>query len=488
MKHINIFDLFKDFIIPEKSDVQPLSVGNACRIKILTIILCSIALVCVLFVNIYRGSINFGNGNYLSKSIVAIVLTLLHIFYLWLVFRTIIIDRPVENLFWQFIIFPVLLATAYSAYAAEIAISISYNVNLAKHREIYKNISYLLFFISNLLWFIRDVYEVYKCNKKSSLWWIIGELITITIFGIVYCGGNPEISIFDVNIDLHPFNGPVFAYCIVYFLSIMFNSQSAEYANIYKSYLDSLYIPHNMQDMTVQTVIDEEQKDILDFGCGCGKRIFENLTLLGNIIKKQIPERNIKSITGIDEDQSFGDSFCECMKKYNIRNFNFYYDININKMSKYNIIFISHVLYDERAFLQIKKFLSKVQPGALIFIRGSSPYSLFVIAEIICTNRLFSWYNFGKNKNRPHLWYAFWYKSLINDKELSLEIINKTPYIVNQVCDIQKTENRNGISTLLSHLYQNLDNSLVNKYLSGVYSCEISNIPNYDWIYVLRKK
>ncbi len=456
-----------DKVVETEDKHKPLSVFYGSLFRMGTLFSVLLVSIIILFANLNVDTYSIEDN--IKHILKAFVFSILHVFYLYVVLSMQILKKPVENLYYQQFIIPVLLILAYAFYAFQIYSHMAINFTFNELENLFKTLSLTFFCSLYILWFIRDI----KKNKGPDKIWIGLDIISIVLL-LITIFTNKRGFWFSQN-------APIFI-CLgvwVFFKLFEFLQYEKVYKNSYDEYL--LYNRVIPSDNKININIENELS-IFDFGCGNGSRLIENLNLIKNIESHNI------SITGYDILENFKGKFIE-----NINNHiscksapRFYFD-NIPNINKFNLIFLSHVLYDHSALSKSIDVLKKCKKNTLIIIRGVGPNSFFTTASFSSSNMLI---NNPKKKNISYLWYSKWLLDI--EKECNLTRLNETKkpdLIIKQEYDISTTNSIEVISDLLIKLYNNggLTNRIKDYFVFLNTYQGVDKVPNNDLLYIYKK-
>jgi len=466
---------WRKIVIEDEETQKPLSIGIADGLKGVIIIILVLISAAVLFANLSIKAYSIEDNA--RHVLAAIFYTGIHISYLLVVFNMLILDRPIEKIYIQRLIFPIILLFAYAFYAAQVWALTTMNMSIGHLEQVFKVISLLLFVLLYILWMLRDIFEYKEEKKPISIYWIIGEFVSLILLVI---GIYNEVTGNSNNSFWTSLNGPIIICLVVYF----FYRISDELFHDQRSYKD-LYDSYLKYNITAPLSIDlnlsnHNQLKILDFGCGDGNRLVDILSWIKDLDKTKI------SITGCDSRKCFNSTFTDNMTKHQYTN-NFVSNFKKINPAEYDIIILSHVLYEQSIANLILKFLKKCKRDTIILFRGASPKSFFVSTSFAGSNTISL---FTLKRNRSHLWYSIWLDKIKDDAGLVRRNSTSTlaDYTVEQ---IYNTEENNAIETanlLLKKLYRGALANRTDDYFKALKTyAGIDKIPNNDLIYIYLK-
>lgn len=397
-------------IILEGHESKAFSVGASIRWRWgLICMLVGISLT-VLFANICNAS--NGIASLVYNTFMAIGLTMVHIYYLYIVLNLLVFQNPIEKLYKQQLVYPILLIIAYLFYALQVALHYSINPDLFRHESLCKVVSLSVFAFLYFLWLIRDYLVFKKTPCSDTAFWMGAELFSIIclVLSIIFeYNGIPEVINNSFFIFLLSQNGPVFI-CALLFLGInslsRLERKERTYVHLYGEYLRHNDLPGKKGKMKIN--LDYPIDRIVDFGCGNGKRLEENLSFLDGL-----PNKMNLEVIGYDRREYFSGEFCSNVTNKIFKSVGFVSDVDDISLDKNNLVIISHVLYEPATVRKVTTFLSKCPKGTLVFFRGASPNSFFVSTSFACSNAL-------NRKNKCHLWYSVWLEQITRNIGLEL--------------------------------------------------------------------
>lgn len=466
------------WFVLEDDTQKPFSIGVADKLKGTIIIILIIVSIAVLFANLYNKAYSIEDN--LKHVIWAIFLAGTHVSYLYIVLNILILGNPIEKLYWQRLTFPIILLFAYIFYALEIWASLSLNIPFSHYEQIFKLISLFLFLLLYILWLLRDYFEYKKDKKTINLIWIAGELLSIVSLFIGIC-----VVIKDEEYSwIASQNSPVIICLLIYiFFRYLYEhiQEQERYTDIYTHYLSYNKIRN---DISIDLKLNNNSKEltILDFGCGDGSRLLENLSWIINISFPSI------KVVGFDKRRTFESKYEKIKDK--IKTYIFVSDIEELKPEEFDIVIISHVLYEQPVVNMLFSFLKKCKKDTIIFFRGASPNSFFVSMSFAGAN---TFSIFSRKKNRSHLWYSIWLEEIKSG--VPLERFNKNiesykpDYVIEQDYDISKKEAIESAGFLLRKLYNGTFANRADEYFNNLHKySNYKTIPNDDLIYLYIKQ
>ena len=383
-------------IVLEGHESEAFSVGASMRWRCALIGMLAGISLAVLFANICNAS--NGIASLVYNTFIAIGLTMVHVCYLYIVLNLLVFQNPIEKLYKQQLVYPVLLIVAYSFYALQVALHYSIDPDLFKYESLCKVISLSIFAFLYFLWLIRDYLVFKKTPCSDTAFWMGAESFSIIclVLSIVFeYNGVPEAFDNPFLLFLLSQNGPVFI-CALLFLGINFLSRlerrERTYVHLYGEYLRYNYLPGRKGKIKFDFPIDR----IVDFGCGNGKRLEENLSFLD-----RIPNKKDIEVVGYDRREYFSGEFCSNVTNKTFKSVDFVSDMDDIRLDKNSLVIISHVLYEPATVSKVTRFLSRCPKGTFVLFRGASPNSFFVSTSFACSNAI-------NRKNKCHLWYSVW--------------------------------------------------------------------------------
>ena len=464
-------------LVFEDEAQKPLSIKTADFIKGSIVIILILISAAVLFANLSIKAYSIEDNA--KHVLTAIFYTGIHISYLFVVFNILILDCPVEKLHIQRLIFPIILLLAYVFYALQVWAHTTLNISIGYLEQVFKIISLSLFSILYILWFFRDIFEYKEEKRPISFFWIAGEgvsliLLTIGIYNEII--GKSTYSFWTSQ------NGPiVICLCIYLFYRVsdeLFHDQE-RYKDLYDNYLK--YNIVETPPAVDLNISNHDSLNILDFGCGDGRRLIENLSWIKDLDKTKI------TVIGCDRRKCFKSKFTDNLDKAKIEN-SFISNIEKVNPKDFDIIILSHILYEQSVSDIVLSFLKKCKQNTLIYFRGASPNSFFVSTSFAGSNTIGI---FTRKKNRSHLWYSIWLENIKDDSKLIRlnKIQNKADYIVKQQYNIAKQDGIDSASLLLKKLYRGALANRTDDYFRALKEyANIDEISNDDLIYIYLKE
>lgn len=444
MSRRTLVNFIKKVVYEDKS-VQPLKVKPAGIIKKLVVLVLFVVSVVVLYINLSNKSFTIMDN--LKHVFYAIVITYMHVTYLYIVLNNLILVNPIERLYKQQLIFPVLLVFSYLFYALQITAAFSMNHSFYSLEIHFKVISLSLFCLLYLLWLLRDIFEYIENKKALSIIWMIGDVFSIFL---LCCGLYFQVYQIEIDNTLVDFmtsiNGPILICLLIYmFYRTISNNfiDEESYRFVYDKYLSNNKI-ENPPSITIP--IPEGEMKILDFGCGDGRRLLENLSWINNL-----SDDKLLTIWGYDKRKCFKDVFEDKFENSG-KKVSFISNLDDFNAIELDMIILSHVLYEQTVVEEVSAFLQTCKKGVIVYFRGASPNSFFVSTSFAGSNALNL---FSRKKNKCHLWYSIWLEDIT--REVGLEHLDSIgypyKYIVKQNYNISSKVGIESASELLRRLY-----------------------------------
>lgn len=371
----------------------------------------------------------------------------IHLVYLQVVLGLLVFSNPPERQHYQRLYYPFLLGLAYIIYAGSgssekiistfdflsTAIDIEDRSNI---RTVGQTLAYVLFFILYALWICRDFLDFLmtgdsRKKAKHSAWIFVEFLILVGL--AVVLSHKLGLYIFEhqgqswIDNNVLPFGfftnklflGPkdLIIVCCVIALPVVRRivKQLRVYKDQYQAYLK--YNEATITEGVIAGLIGGKNiKTILDFGCGDGSRLAENLKLLG-----LWNSANSFKIVGFDRDEDWEGPFKNEFDKINAVDFWGKPDINRLKTFKADLIILSHVLYEPKTVKEIEKLLERQDVGTLVLIRGASARSFFHVASLENSLKILF-------PTAAHLWETNSLAELVGKAGLEPVPYNEKPY------------------------------------------------------------
>ena len=413
----------------------------------------------------------FTNAPFLQTALILIKI-ILHSSYLALVFWLLLFSNPPDNIYKQQLLYPSLLFLAYLVYFLSFTIQyLPIEIPFYKWRIFLKDVSYDMFLLLYSLWAIRDFYEFQEESQRKveKMVWFFVEGIAI----IILC-----LAIF-TNIemlDLANAKDTAVSFSMMAWLALRSGTtlvKSANYVTIYKNYYSNISAP-KLDPSNLKIDNTENVRVILDFGCGGGdrlKQLFKMTTISQDSVK----------IYGYDKIHDWEDKFCE-----NVNPAKFISDSDelLKILNTVDLVHISHVLYEETSYRDLKMYLKELKPGAIVIFRGNGPNSWLFLYSYIKSKDWFS-------NNRCHFWNEKWLKGIVKSvglSRLSKKGATEPDLIISQDYFITTNDSRKDLKIFLNYLYDEVSENFSQKYFTQLVNYQKSStIPCDDLVYVYRK-
>lgn len=448
---------------------KKLSVRTAIRSKLVVLVFFIIIAYCNMFANIAVTTLSIKDIS--SHIFLAVLFTAVSITYILIVFRESIIEKSVDEMFFESLIPPIILSIAYIFYYFQIEAHMSIDIGTSNNEFIFKICSLTSFIIYYIFSLLRAIYNLKLKSKRESIASIIGNIFSLVIITIAIYDKNND------NIFLSQ-NGAILISLIVYFIIKICDLMDADaYKNIYANYL----LNNHVKETSPLNIGIRENTDItiLDYGCGNGKRLSENLGLIKNI------DRNHTKIVGYDKRSTFKNGFIDTLKTLGFSS-TFTSDIAQLPIKDFDIIIFSHVIYEQRTVSDIIAFLNKCEPGTKIFIRGASPNSFFVTSSFAASTAYFI-----GSTNRSHFWYSTWLREIALKSRLKRLDGTKTTLpdrIIKQDYSIDSCSAIEAAGTLISYLYSGAYARCLSRHFEDLEAYGgVTEVPNDDIIFLYQK-
>lgn len=485
-------------IFLESRSSPPIELSWAIGLRRLVWIVISVATICILFAGIIEKAEEYGSP--LPKFFVPTFVTIIHLSYLYLVFWLLIFSHPPDDLHLQRMIYPFLLFLAYLLYASsayakyintypqftpQLALLLGINVKTPQSLLIR---SYWLFFFLYLAWFLRDCFEWNESHNYKRRWqiifWWAAEMLSL---GILLGRISIEKSWYNMDNRISWLFDKNYAIGISLFLWLILAGferlwKQGSYKNIYTLYIDRNMILDETK-IELPPISWNRVSTILDYGCGDGKRLLQNIKWLN--FQNSGKSNDQITIVGYDRDESWASIFNQNISNAGFKS-SFVTDESNLVNYKFDFINLTHILYEPKTVKQIARFLKQVSSsnGVYVIVRGAAPQSFFTIVSMANSLRLFS-------PTKSHLWY-FALDNIVhknNLKRVDASKIGITPdAIVNQKYPLDAV----GIdfaTDLLQYLYRGTSGERSKYYLDVLKNISgLSYIPNDDLIYVYEVK
>ncbi|MCX5792455.1 MAG: hypothetical protein NTY45_09650 [Elusimicrobia bacterium] len=410
----DLFIAIQDSVLEDTSKHKPFSTRSAYYLKLFTYIVIGMSLLTVL---IYEAEfpLNMANGfTPLTMQVWVLFKALTHALYLYIVFNILVFSQPMEGLFPQHFVIPTLLLGAQGLYTLSLA--------FPRSSEMFRTASYGTFIALFLLWLIRDWGEGKnpEKNKAETTLWVLIEFVAIIIFIIFlrYPGFNSDFNESHINTKDLAVGMSVLFYLVVRLFHSLVKDEN--YASIYKrfkTHIAQLSQP-NLPSIT------GSMDCVLDFGCGDGERLAQLLSWM-----KISP----KEVYCYEKDSRWE-------KEFNARNTtNAWRFINgketdlLTIAKKADLLYFSHVLYEEKTVHEIIRVIQNTKPNALVVFRGNGPKSIFVAISFIKSRSLTA-------DNRSHIWIDTFLKMVIDQAQLvSVDCSKSMQNLLQPDCEVLQT-------------------------------------------------
>ncbi len=358
----------------------------------------------------WQQNLSFGFEDFtFLKPYVVFLMTIVYVWYFYIVYKELILDNPPEKIFWQQLLYPSFLGAAYLFY---------FLYSLLKYPSL--KIFYLSFFLLHYaLLFFRDYYEkqMKLSRRLEKLAWCIIEFLVCIIFVLA-------IVLFIFDAPFHIENLPpiqsnlhiishliqsfgkdiaVFSSIIIYLTVtyvIVSGNKNSNYRTVYSDLLRSIRLTSS--PALTHFVQLPPNIRILDFGCANGQRLFEFLGCAGLKSSNKSLE-----IIGYDNISEWRDDFMEIFPNASFKN-----DFLQIKNEKFDIILVSHILYTSKALKELSKYINRQNAGCFIVFRGNALNSIFMGLSYFKSTKFAGQY-------KSHIWYDYWLSRLV--KKCNLE-------------------------------------------------------------------
>lgn len=472
-----IIKIVRKIVLEDEHADQPLTLKNAFAFRTFTWLCIIAAAYCVLYAGLAPRSGQI--GGLAAKVFGKAFFAGLHLAYLYLVFWLLIFSQPPERLYKQRMLFPFLLMTAYVLYALSVYLIWEQNwLTVGKYLHI---AAYMFFIALYGLWFFRDYFEwkmIYNHAAEKFFWWGLECLSIIVLIGGIYYAFEKQpwtVAPAWVNKDI------TVAGCLLLWIGRTVFVELAKrdnYMTLYRDYLLNNTI-HNSN--TISLPIRSASYNVLDYGCADGTRLNQILTWMGMSVGSS--DYGNSEVTGFERDVNWHEAFYRNMagmKKYTPTNLQEEVSKNINK---YNLIILSHILYDLDTVDDLIRLLKKCQPNTCIVMRGAGPKSFFTAFSLAYSLRLIA-------PTKSHLWLSVNMVKIVNEVKLERVNTNLGTH-PDAIVDQQYSLINGGVehaAKLIQHLYGDIAGIRAKEYFGGLMrNSKQTILPNDDLIYVYKK-
>jgi len=436
-----------------------------------------------------------GNNDALWTVTLTVFLTFVHLSYLWLIFWLLILSSPPHLQYWQRVWYPSLLLVYcginfihalveyFTFKDLPIPVARAWQPKLQMAALVV-----LAFYYA--VWLRRDSYRrsgVLPANERHvNTFWLWAERVSLAFLlfrmtdlmfdimrrtgmaGLVDVSENSETIVIGISLLLWVF----LRWYEGSFVERTFRGH-------YQEYLRAIKVPVAFSPARFP------EKDgaftgvrrVLDFGCGDGTRLKENLAWLG-----VAPEA--LTVHGFDTNAEWESHFRKTFDGLSVNFFSSSRDLN--PQNHYDLVVISHCLYDVQALRDATTILKSCDSGTRVLIRGMSPSSFFYFVSRMQAIRLIT------HAQASYSWYLWALPALC--KDVGLHSVGKPDVllfspdaIVSQkfvldACSLTYAVN------LLEDLYGGNTRENVTEVLNQLlHQGQIRELPNDDLVYVFQK-
>jgi SAM-dependent methyltransferase len=317
----------------------------------------------------------------LGTGIIATIIACIHLLYLWLVSKETFF-RPLAQGTLLSAEAPVLflLITSYFMFAG---------AGLAGYQSV-QTWSLLPLILLYASWAAIDGWKMCQSNESykrvaHGVWLMIDVSMAIGLYIVL----SSKISGALGHHDGHLIKDILLLSCLLLAWLIGWAVRAAardnEYVVSYGAYLTGACNPKekvkvDWKDAGILELINEINESdhirILDLGCGNGLRTIENLKALA------INPKHIEQIVGTEKKGGWRESFLKNVGDFaGASKVSFHirpkWDASAMPGEKFNIIFVSHVLYSSESISKLRHVADVLDEGGIVVARGYGPDSIF---------------------------------------------------------------------------------------------------------------
>lgn len=336
----------------------------------------------------------------------AMVLAVMHAFYLRFLTKLVLFDPPLQRIRLNDFLFPFFLGSAYAAYALKVTVELSlpedpgeggWKSFLVANAEL----AYVLpFVILYGLWLIRDALEIRhmpddqgpsQTRKRITRWlWVCVDLSQVSCMApALFFGDKQILSLSLVGVHLKDLTVS-FTIVGLIILRVLFRQfQRANYGTMYESYLANCDTPAPPVGHT--RIVLSAAKRVLDFGCANGLR-------LEQLLKHAIAVPDEAELVGVDKVKRWRPSF---EKTFSREPYGLAFASDVSEVDgPFDVLFFSHAdLRTARGRRTINDVLKRFPPASTqhVIFRGTSPASFFGVLSHVFSSDEFA-------PSTSHLW------------------------------------------------------------------------------------
>lgn len=355
---------------------------------------------------------------------------LVHCYYLYLTFNLLVFSQPLERLFLQQLILPIILFLAQFCYVLFVAF---------RSQAWLHDVSYGLFMSLFFLWGLRDWGELRNPNrqKREIQLWLIVEIVALAIFILFLFVSESKIRFF----HLAPKDLAVGFSVSIFMITRQIHQlvKDENYVSVYQRFKENLQLTKLPTISSIDAQIAKTIKNIFDFGGSDGDRLKQILGWL------QITPA---TVVCYEKDGRWEEEFKKVWPDQTFITRDSCTSLPVNRIKEADLFVFSHVLYEERNVSEIANLIKHAKPGALMLFRGNGPNSIFVAVSFIKSRATLQ-------GNRSHIWIDVFLKRLVKDAELERVDTAKGDFdpdaVVRQVYPI---DSKGRIVTFLKYLYE----------------------------------
>jgi hypothetical protein len=373
-----------------EDDAQPLPLKWGMRLRKWTYVFIWVATLLILFAELAE-QLATTSGDALSTVVWTVLLTWIHLSYLQLIFLLLILSSLPHRQFKQRIWFPALFfsyCVANFFYALEVYRTYSGATTFPQARFWALTLHYValaLLALYYLAWLLRDYFkreDIPVEERVPNMFWLSVEGISLLIL---------LLRIADLSRGFLPPSAAAYSETFVLALSLslwkVLQWQEGwflkeTFRGTYQDYLKEIPNPvvFEPSKFANASINPSNIKRVLDFGCGDGRRLKENLQWLG---LTQLPGL---AIHGFDTNNTWKEEFLDNFSGTSAEFISSRRRLRQNV--HYDLVVVSHCLYDVKAMQDLIAFLKNCDSGTKVLVRGTSPTSFFYLVSRVQASRL----------------------------------------------------------------------------------------------------
>jgi SAM-dependent methyltransferase len=414
----------------------------------------------------------YGN-TYRTDILVAAMVTLVHLAYLYIVFSQNLLEKAVENVRVTDLLFPFLLIVVYVLYGVH---SIAFNMGkpiLAHQLELS---AYGAFIVLYIAWFLKDYRSSEWRDKHVTAVWCFADLVAIVML-FAYAFGAWRDGVRLLNYTVTP-KDMATAMCIVIWLAFRWFAEMlsrTHYRAQYREYLRFNEAAVIEKNELARVRLEKSAVSVVDFGCGDGTRLVQLITWM-RADGALRPDATVE-VVGFDRDHTWADDFIKTATDagINARFIGADRDSFVENLALADIVLLSHVLYELSTVRFLGEALAKVEKHAVVVARGTAASSYFTVVNLAYSRRF-------PRPTISHLWQSHGLQSLI-DKGLLTKVHQfrvKQPFALNN-------GGKEAAGNLLGYLYGENAAQLAQEYFLSLVREGGNTISNDDMVVLLRR-